>query len=235
MAPATKSRPKATATTKKKAKTKTKAKAKPRARATTAKPRARATAATAKGKGSGAAARGTTFDFDDLRARLVAASTRALAEVRRRYRADPVCAFALYSDDGAMTVCPAMDLTSARAARIAGDPAHAADTTYAPPEWALESVGAERAFDAICERLSDHLDAHPREFRAFKAALFETCLQALEELRDGGRFRGGPEVLLMFAVSDGDLRPTVEVARLRRLMGSRSPHVAALRALARTW
>ncbi len=178
---------------------------------------------------------GTRFDFAALRTRIIDASVRALAEVRRQHPGDPVCAFALYSDEGAMTVCPAMDLASARAARLAGDPDDAADAAFSPAEWALESVGAERAFNAICDEVGDHVSTHPEQFEAFRDALFETCLQALEVLRDRAVFGRGADVLLQFAVSDAELRPRLELRRLTRLMGPRSPHVAAFRRWIRTW
>lgn len=168
------------------------------------------------------------FDFDRLQRDLVRASKRALAEVKRTHSRDEICAFALYSDDGAMTVCPSIDLASARVARLAGSPDFPGDAMFAPAEWALESVGADDAFDKLSERLANHRAANPKGFASWKRDLFATCVDALAALRDGRTVR--PECLLLFAVSDA--APTrADRTRFARL----NPDQPALLEAYRAW
>jgi Domain of unknown function (DUF4303) len=170
-----------------------------------------------------------TFDFERLQRDLIRASKQALAEAKESHPREQICAFALYSDEGAMTVCPSIDFASARAARLTKTPAYPADMTFATAEWALESVGADPAFDKICKRLSDHLDAHPRGFVPFKRALFETCVDALATLR--AKRVVPADCLLVFAVSDGDPSPRIDAARFARL----NPGQPALLGTYRAW
>lgn len=141
-----------------------------------------------------------TFDFPRLRRDLVRASKRAIAEAKRARPREAICAYAIYSDAGAMTACPSLDFVASRDERIAGSPDFAGDMTFATAEWALESVGARVAFENICDRLRAYLEAHPRGFARFRRALFDTCVDALDDLR---RARAVPrDALLLFAVSD---------------------------------
>lgn len=155
------------------------------------------------------------FDFDRLQRDLIRASKQAIAEAKRTHPREQICAFGLYSDEGAMTVCPSIDFASARAARLKKTPEYPADMTFATAEWALESVGGEAIFDKVCERLSDHLEDHPRGFAPFRRALFDTCVDALATLRTK---RVVPaECLLVFAVSDSTPAPRTDAARFARL------------------
>lgn len=178
------------------------------------------------------AAKIATFDFASLQRRIVAASKRAFRDMAKLSPKDPICSFALYSDDGAMTVCPAFDTASARAARLAADP-HLSNK-YCPPEWSHEMVGGDREFDAICSTVADHVLALERGFPAFRKALFETCLCALDELREAGQFDTSPPLLVMFDVSDADLSKATQIAWMRRLNPG-SPLVAEFRRWTAEW
>jgi hypothetical protein len=153
-----------------------------------------------------------SFDFAALKRRLVAASRMAFKEVCTTHPDDEVSAFALYSDEGAMTVCPAFDLASS-------DPQDP-DARFSPAEWALEAVGAEDEFEAICETVGRGV-ARAASFAKFKARLFETCIGALETLRRDGDLQLC--VLVMFAVSDAEWNPASERRVFQRL-NKRSRH-----------
>jgi Domain of unknown function (DUF4303) len=184
------------------------------------------------------------FDFAALEARIIAASKLAFEDVRQAHAAEQICAFALYSDDGAMTVCPAFDLLSRRAARIGKDPDEANYQTFGAAEWALEAFGAREAFKDICTTVRtfvlDNLDhpyqglaswgvnLHATGFESFKQQLFETCQLALEKLRSEGTFDAYPDLLVMFAVSDDGLEPADERRMMQRLNGA-SPYVDQFR------
>ena len=175
----------------------------------------------------------SVFDFLALQAQIVAASRKAFADMKRLSPRDPVCSFALYSDDGAMTVCPAFDTAGKLAARLA---ANQGDLSYkfSPAEWAYESKGAVREFDRICASVGDHAMSLEKGFATFRKQLFETCLNALDELRDAGQFATTPPMLVMFDVSDSDISKATQIARMKRLNGG-APHVAELAAWTKTW
>jgi hypothetical protein len=186
------------------------------------------------------------FDFAALEQKIVAATLQAFGEVARAHPDESVCAFALYSDDGALTVCPAFDLASRRAARIAraNDEDEADCYTFAPAEWALEGFGGA-AFNDICtalrtwvvEEVGDLLLAWQADgdaFVAFRAQLFETCIRVLERLRAEGAFDAYPDLLLLFAVSDSDPVVEDELRMLKRLNGD-SPYVAQFHRWTERW
>lgn len=195
-----------------------------------------------------------SFDFDALEKRIIAASEEAFRDVAQKYPREEICAFALYSDDGAMTVCPAFDLASALEARVAATrgskyPNEADVMKFYPPEWKLEAFGADKAFAQICTTVREHVMASSTSrdlletysqrdslpgFAAFKEALFETCLKALEQLRATHAIARRPEVLLLFAVSDSDVSEATERERLKRL-NAHAPHLAQFEAWSKTW
>ena len=184
------------------------------------------------------------FDFAELEARIIAASKAAFEDVRQAHAAEQICAFALYSDDGAMTVCPAFDLVSRRDRRVAKYPDDANAYIYSTAEWALEAFGARESFNDICTTVRtfvlDNLDhpyqglaswsvnLHATGFESFKQRLFETCMCALENLRVDGTFHAYPNLLVMFAVSDDGLEPADEQRMMQRLNGD-SPCVEQFR------
>lgn len=127
----------------------------------------------------------------------------------------------LYSDDGAVTVCPSIN-TAAHLAKTQRDhPDDAMVYKFATPEWRFEMIWADAEFDAICDRVRGHVmtqdgsDALPRrEFAKFRGALFEPCLRGLESLR---RERAFKDVLLVYAVSEMNFSIRTELARIKRL------------------
>lgn len=196
------------------------------------------------------------FDFAALERKIVAATLQVFGDVARAYPEESVCAFALYSDDGAVTVCPAFELSSHRAARIAAD-ADENETdvvTFSPAEWALEGFGGEvfndictavrtHVLEEVCEgsvgllelAVGLHLQRFGDAFRRFRAELFETCVRTLERLRADGAFDAYPRLLILFAVSDTDPVAEDEIRMLKRLNGDDSPYVAQYVRWAKRW
>lgn len=152
----------------------------------------------------------TDFDFSALAEGIAQASRAALAEISERCGpGDPVCAFTLYTDDGAMTVCPAMVTESQVRELATRHPDEADYYRYSSAEWPLEGEGANAAFNALCTRVADHVLALPDEggdaaFNAFRAQLLETMLQVLERLRREDPAFARESLMLQVAVSDGD-------------------------------
>jgi Domain of unknown function (DUF4303) len=176
------------------------------------------------------------FNFAALEVQVRKAARRAFKEVASAHPEDQLCAFALYSDDGAMTVCPSINTSQHLAAMQRKHPDEAMYYKFATPEWKYEATGAEAAFRAICEQVRTQALAFEgvteadaktlagvsplrmvpaaRGFGTFKRALFETCLRVLETLRRDRLFAG---VMLVFAVSDTDSSARRELAMIKRL------------------
>jgi hypothetical protein len=157
------------------------------------------------------------FDFDSLREEIVAAAQAAFAEVSAREAPNAIVAFALYSDDGAMTVCPAM-ATAAYMEAIAGE-GEALYLKYSPSEWPLEGVGADHLFGPICDRVRNHVFAlediesddggssevaNEAEFERFKNRLMQTCVESAERLRAGCFAAMDDDFIVLVTISDGD-------------------------------
>lgn len=97
------------------------------------------------------------FDFQALQDKIVAASVQAFKEVSARVEPEAVRAFALYSDEGAMTVCPAFATQRFFDELRDEDPDEALDYKYSTAEWPLEAEGAEDAFEDICTLVREHV------------------------------------------------------------------------------
>ena len=144
-------------------------------------------------------------DFPALEQDIRAAARTAFAELSARAAPEPLCAFALYSDDGAMTVCPAANTATHLQAAVAENPEFGDDSEFSTAEWKYEGEGADAAFDAICGRLAQQvmaLDEDGPAFADFRQGVFGACLRALQSLNDEGLFGSA---LLLFGVSDGDI------------------------------
>lgn len=174
------------------------------------------------------------MDFGKLQTEIEAASRQAFRDVARAHPAETICAFALYSDEDAITVCPAFDLAARREARIVANQDVEVET-FCTPEWALEAFGAREAFAAICTTARTHVTAlgsDEQAHAAFRDELFETCKRALENLRAEGVI--GADLLVMFAVSDSSPTEEDEIRMMERLNGT-SPYVAQFRRWVERW
>lgn len=178
------------------------------------------------------------FDFTTLEATIIRACHAAFEDVARTHPKETICAFALYSDEDAMTVCPSFDLASRRDARLAKKAENVDDVdcyTFETAEWALEAFGAREAFKDICTTVRTHvMQLDDAGAASFKAQLFETCIRTLERLRAEGAFDAYPGLLLRFTVSDTDVEAEDEVALMERLNGA-SPYVEQYRRWMERW
>lgn len=176
------------------------------------------------------------FDFAELQADLESASKLALAEISTAYPDEVLCAFSLYSDSGAMTACVTVNTVSNLKRHQDENPDDQAYYKFSPAEWHYELQGAQDEVSQICRRLyAAVIDNEDEEWlERFRESLFETCVKALENLRNEGVFSHlGSDFLLVFAVSDSDPDPMVELANLSRL--NSEANINELKAWQQTW
>jgi hypothetical protein len=156
------------------------------------------------------------FDFQQFAQQLTQATQAAFTELLARYPAAAFYSFALYSDDGAMTVCPSANTLAHLAAQPPEDQAYA---KFEPAEWQYELAGADAQFDALSRQLSAQVlasdFAEPDGFEQFRRQLYATCVEVLDELRQRRFFdeTAGRPVFLLFCVSDSDT-PAAELAQI---------------------
>ena len=147
------------------------------------------------------------MNFTELKNKIETAAKQAFLEMFQAHGDDQIYAFALYSDEGAMSVCPSTNTLKHFKMQESGDFYY----KYAPAEWAFEMQGADELFNEICQlchnesarliKLGDE-----DEFAKYQNQLFETCISVLEKLKTEGFFRQivGEEIFLHFVVSDYD-------------------------------
>jgi hypothetical protein len=157
------------------------------------------------------------LDFQQLKQQLTQATKSAFLELLAAHRAEGIYSFALYSDEGALTVCPAANTRAHLAAQPPEDQLYA---KFEPAEWAYENVGAAAQFDEISRQLRTqvlHADLGDEAFERFRQQLYAMCVAVLDELRQLRFFEqaAGGEVFLLFSVSDSDA-PATELAQLAR-------------------
>lgn len=144
------------------------------------------------------------MDFEILKQQIENAAKKAFLEVYEKHGAEGVYGFALYSDEGAMTVCPAAN--TMKAMEMA-DEEDALYYKFEPAEWTYEMEGADKEFDDICTQLRAELNKHDDDdqwFEGFQSKLFSTCIEVLEKLKSENFFTKitGKDIFLIFTVSD---------------------------------
>ena len=144
------------------------------------------------------------FDFESLKARIEQATKNAFIEIFNQHRDEEIYAFALYSDEGAMTVCPSTN-TRKHLEKVSAD-----DVWYykfEPAEWKYEMQGADEEFNAISKTVAAEVarrndsDSH---FFEFRKKLFACCIDVLMKLKSENFFKSvvGEDIFLTFSVSD---------------------------------
>lgn len=160
------------------------------------------------------------FDFAQLQADLEVAARVALAQIASEHPDETLCSFALYSDGDAMTACVAINTLSHLQCHQAENPDDQAYYKFSPAEWHFEGEGADHEIEQICTRLRERVLAteDDPDFDAFRERVYQTCVLALDNLRNQGVFAPwGDDFLLVFAVSDSDPEPAEELANITRL------------------
>lgn len=143
------------------------------------------------------------MDFEILKQQIEAAVKKAFLEMYEKHGAEQIYSFALYSDEGAMTVCPATNTLQ----MLDEDDDDLLYYKYEPAEWTYEMEGANDDFNEICTRLRSELDQNSENdewFEDFQTRLYTACIEVLEKLKNENFFRQitGRDIFLIFTVSD---------------------------------
>lgn len=144
------------------------------------------------------------MDFEILKQQIENAARKAFLEVYEKHGAEGVYSFALYSDEGAMTVFPAANTLKVMENADEDDALY---YKYEPAEWTYEMEGADKEFDEICTQLRAELNKHDDDdqwFEDFQTKLYSTCIEVLEKLKNENFFTRitGKDIFLIFTVSD---------------------------------
>lgn len=144
------------------------------------------------------------MDFEVLKKQIEAATKKAFLEMYEKHGAENIYSFALYSDEGAMTVCPSSN-TLETLQNIDQD--DAVYYKFEPAEWTYEMEGADQEFNEICTHLRTELvqyDEDDEGFQKFQSKLYTSCVEVLEKLKNENFFKNtiGKDIFLIFTVSD---------------------------------
>lgn len=177
-----------------------------------------------------------SFDFQEFARRLALAAQAAFTELLAQHPTEIFYSFALYSDESAMTVCPAANTLAHLAAQ---PPEYQPYAKFEPAEWRYEMVGAAAQFADLSRQLSARVLADDftgaGRFEQFRRQLYATCVEVLDELRQRRFFdeAAGRPVFLLFSVSDGDT-PAAELAQIVSRL-NHNAYCAEYLAWLRTW
>lgn len=129
------------------------------------------------------------LDFEKLAIEIEAATRKSFQEIVANHAAENIYAFALYSDEGAMTVCPATNTMDFLVTRPQDDLTY---YTFEPAEWCYEGSRPGDGFSAISHHLYEAIeedqedeydDDNDEEFEEFQQTLYQTCFEVLLKLK----------------------------------------------------
>lgn len=144
------------------------------------------------------------MNFEILQQNIEKATKKAFLEIVDTCGAGDIYAFALYSDEGAMTVCPSTNTLKHLENADQDDLAYC---KFEPAEWKYEMKGADQEFNEICDQLRAELDQNEEDdewFLHFQKKLYDTCIDVLEKLKNENFFKQiiGKDIFLTFTVSE---------------------------------
>ena len=102
------------------------------------------------------------LDFEKLAIEIEAATRKSFQEIVANHAAENIYAFALYSDEGAMTVCPATNTMDFLVTRPQDDLTY---YTFEPAEWCYEGSRPGDGFSAISHQLYEAIEAKLKRIR----------------------------------------------------------------------
>jgi hypothetical protein len=178
-------------------------------------------------------------DFALVRREIKDAARRAFDAVQQTHADETFYAFALYSDDSAMTVCPSANTEQGYercVKRYKADKSYMefiashripfegclSNFRWGTAEWAYECEGHEH-FGTVYEMINvddTYDDEDPEGFVNFKGRVFASMVLGLKDLNAEGYFgarKARPSVTLLCSVSDSGCAVWLEEESARRL------------------
>lgn len=146
--------------------------------------------------------------LDRFKAEVKQGAARAFEAISADHPGEQIYAFAVYSDNGAMTVCPAANSEEAYSEKSrAADPSHLVHYRWNTGDWAYEFEHVE-VFAGAVAMLDDLRRAMGEEayYRGVREDVFRTMAAALEELNVENVFGTGAareRITVFFTISDG--------------------------------
>lgn len=156
------------------------------------------------------------MNFDQLKFKIEQATKQAFTEIYQQHAAEGIYAFALYSDENAMTVCPA---TNCLTALTSIDPEDLDYYRFEPAEWAYEMQGADLIFNQISTELRNTVSQYlsqPEKLVQFRDQLYRCCIEVLLKLKQEHFFSQltQQDIFLLFTVSDYEF----EMSRIQEIV-----------------
>ncbi|MEN7548603.1 DUF4303 domain-containing protein [Rapidithrix thailandica] len=150
------------------------------------------------------------MNFKELEQKIESATQKAFIEIFNTHKDEEIYGFSLYSDGGAMTVCPSTNTIDFLNNLDEEEKEELSYYKYEPAEWKYESVGAEEEFNNISTELRTELEKddfkneEKETFITFRNHLFKTCINVLNKLKKEAFFKNivGKDIFLIFSVSD---------------------------------
>jgi len=148
------------------------------------------------------------MDFKGLQLKIEEATKKAFIEMYDKHKDEEIYSFSLYSDGGAMTVCPSTNTMDFLNNLSEEEKQELAYYKFEPAEWKYEMIGADEAFDEIYKTLQTEREKgdfeNEKTFLAFRTQLYKTCCDVLEKLKTEDFFKNviGKDIFLIFSVSD---------------------------------
>lgn len=146
------------------------------------------------------------MDFKKLRKEIEDASQECFTALREKYSKNDICAYALYSDAGAMSISPAINTKEHLIDMCADDPDDSVYYKWSPAEWKHEFEGAE-FFEDVSKTVQEESKkmTTQEQFSEFRKNVYETCVESLESLIKNGFFsKDSNDCIVVFTLSDAE-------------------------------
>ena len=155
----------------------------------------------------------TQMNFVELENKIEKATKKAFIEMYEKHKDEEIYCFSIYSDEGAMTVCPSTNTLDFLDKLDEEEKEQLAYYKFEPAEWKYEMMGADEDFNEICKDLRNELENNEyldneeyneKWFLKFQKALYQTCINILKKLKDENFFKKitGKDIFLIFSVSE---------------------------------
>jgi hypothetical protein len=152
------------------------------------------------------------MNFEELEHQIEKATKKAFIEIFENFKHEDIYGFSLYSDEGAMTVCPSTNTIDFLNELDEEEKLELPYYKFEPAEWKYEMKGADEEFNEISTILREELEKNDFEneyddekiFLSFQNRLYSICINVLKKLKAEDFFNkiAGKEIFLIFSVSE---------------------------------